>query len=112
SCPATSCSASAAPLLGQPKLIVAGRDRTKLIDGLDRQVVAITDALAGEDIPAVRGVLCFTRAERPLFGRKRMRGHLLLYRRALAKRLNADGPFNAAIIEVVARRLAEAMPAA
>ncbi len=100
------------PLFGQPKLFVAGRDRTKLIDGLDRQVAAVTDALAGEDIPAVRGVLCFTRAELPLLGTTRVRGHLLLYRKALAKRLNAHGPLDAKRIEAVARQVAAAMPAA
>lgn len=87
------------PLFGRPKLIVAGRDGTKLIDGLERQVAALRAAvvavLADEDVPAVHAVLCFTRAELPLLGTSRMRGHLLLYRRALAKRLNADGPLDA-----------------
>lgn len=101
-----------APLLGQPKLLVAGRDRTKLIDGLDRQVAAVSVVLAGEDVPSVYGVLCFTRAELPLLGTTRMRGHLLLYRKALAKRLNADGPLDAERIAALARRLATAMPAA
>lgn len=100
------------PLFGRPRLVVAGRDRTKLVDGLDRQVAAVTAALAGEGVPAVLGVLCFTRAELPLLGTTRMRGHLLLYRKALAKRLNADGPLDTGQIEAVARRLAAAMPAA
>jgi Nuclease-related domain len=101
-----------APLFGQPKLLVAGRDRTKLIDGLDRQVAAVKGALAGEDVPTVQGVLCFTRADLPLLGTARMRGHLLLYRKALAKRLNADGPLDTKQIEAVARRLAAELPAA
>ena len=100
------------PLFGQPKLLVAGRDRTKLIDGLDRQVAALTDALESEDVPPVHGVLCFTRAELPLLGITRMRGHVLLYRKALAKRLNADGPLDTERIQAIARRLAAAMPAA
>lgn len=100
------------PLFGKPKLIVAGRDRTKLIDGLDRQVDAVRDLLTELDAPPVHGVLCFTRAELPLLGTTRMRGHLLLYRKALAKRLNTDGPLDAARIDEIARRLAGALPGA
>lgn len=99
------------PLFGRPKLLVQGRDRTTLIDGLDRQVAAITEVLVGKDVP-VRGVLCFTRADLPLLGTTQVRGHLLLRRKALAKRLNADGPLGAAEIEALARRIAAAMPAA
>ncbi len=100
------------PLLGRPQLLVAGRDRTQLIDGLDRQVAVVTAALGEEDAPPVHGVLCFTRAELPLLGTPRMRGHLLVHRKALAKRLNAAGPLDAARIDALARRLAAALPAA
>jgi hypothetical protein len=34
----------ASPLLGTPQLLVGGRDRTKLVDGLDRQVAAVRAA--------------------------------------------------------------------
>jgi hypothetical protein len=102
-----------APLLGKPKLMIAGRDRTTLIDGLDRQVSAVRDALAGTTgPPAVQGVLCFTQADLPLFGTTKMRSHLLLYRKALAKRLNAAGPASAAQIDATARLLAGAFPPA
>jgi hypothetical protein len=95
------------PLLGAPKLVIDGRDRTKLIDGLDRQVAAVQTALRASrhaDVP-VRGVLCFTTAELPLLGTLKMRGHLLLYRKALAKRLNAQGALAPAVIEDLARDL-------
>jgi hypothetical protein len=39
-------------------------------------------------------------------------GHVLLYRKALARRLNAKGPLDAAAIDALARRLATALPAA
>lgn len=100
------------PLFGQPKLLVAGRDRTKLIDGLDRQVAVVAAALEGEDVPTVHGVLCFIRADLPPLGTTRMRGHLLLYRKALAKRVDADGPLDARRIEAVARQLAALLPPA
>jgi nuclease-like protein len=81
------------PLFGAPKLLIAGRDRTHLIDGLEGQIAAVRAALATNadmDLP-IQGVLCFTRADLPLLGTTRLRGHLLIYRKALAKRLNADG---------------------
>jgi hypothetical protein len=54
-------------------------------------------------------VLCFTTAELPLLGTLTMRGHVLLYRKALAKRLNAEGPLNPATIDHLARVLAAAL---
>lgn len=55
------------PLLGSQKLLIAGRDRSSLIDGLDRQVAAVRAALgpARENL-LVQGVLCFTKAELPM----------------------------------------------
>jgi hypothetical protein len=102
------------PLLGASKLVIDGRDRTKLIDGLDRQVGAVQAALSasGHADVAVRGVLCFTAAELPLLGTLKMRGHMLLYRKALAKRLSAQGSLDRASIEEIARVLAAALPPA
>ncbi|WP_051324884.1 nuclease-related domain-containing protein [Candidatus Solirubrobacter pratensis] len=102
------------PILGTPKLLIDGRDRTKLIDGLDRQVAAVRDGLAASGHPdaPVHGVLCFTTAELPLLATLKMRGHLLLYRKALAKRLNAKGLLDAAAVDALARALAAALPPA
>jgi hypothetical protein len=102
----------ARPLFGADKLLVSGRNRTKLIDGLDRQVAvvrAVSDGNGHPDVP-VRGVLCFTKADLPLLGTLKMRGHFLLYRKALAKRLNADGPLGAAAVDELARTIAGALP--
>jgi hypothetical protein len=96
------------PLFGAATLRIAGRNQTKLIDGLDYQVAVVRAALddAGHrDVP-VQGVLCFTTADLPAFRTLRMRGHLLLYRKALAKRLNADGPIAPGEIDAIARSLA------
>ncbi len=70
------------PWLGNPKLLVNGRDRTKMIDGLDRQVAAVRDAIDDPTIP-VNGVLCFTKADIPIVFKETIRGHALLYRKAL-----------------------------
>ncbi|WP_324341604.1 nuclease-related domain-containing protein [Baekduia sp.] len=103
------------PLLGKPKLLADGRDRTKRVDGLDRQVAAVESALgdAAQSWP-IQGVFCFTKADLPMLGlgTTKIRSHLLLYRKALAKRLNASGPFTTAQIDAMARVLAGAFPPA
>ncbi len=99
------------PLFGKAKLRVAGRDRTKLINGLDHQVDIVRDAIADDTVP-VQGVLCFTKADLPLIGTTRMRGHLLIYRKALAKRLNANGDLAPSEIEAITRTLVARFPQA
>lgn len=99
------------PWLGKPKLLVNRRDRTKTVDGLDRQVAAVRDAINDPAIP-VQGVLCFTKGDIPIVFEETIRGHALLYCKALAKRLNADGPLDATAIDALARRLATTLPAA
>ena len=102
------------PLFGSAKLLIRGRDRTKLIDGLDRQVHAVRRALTARGHPGVpvQGVLCFVSADLPLFGTPTIRGHCLLHRRALAKRLNKDGSLQPPAIDLLARALAAAFPSA
>jgi Nuclease-related domain len=102
------------PLFGAAKLMIRGRDRTKLIDGLDRQVHAVRRALTARGHPGVpvQGVLCFVSADLPLFGTLTIRGHCLLHRRALAKRLNKDGTLQSPAIDLLARALAAAFPSA
>jgi hypothetical protein len=102
------------PLFGKSKLRVSGRDRTKLIDGLDRQVAAVRDVLdrAGHSEVPVQGVLCFTSGDLPLFGTLKMRGHLLLYRKRLGKRLCKKGPISPETINAIAQTLAAALPPA
>jgi hypothetical protein len=84
------------PWFGPEKLLIKGHDWTRLLDGLDRQVEAVRRVLAGVDSAAVpvQGALCFTNADLPWLRTAKMRGHLLIYGRALAKKLNADGPLS------------------
>jgi len=101
-------------MFGGPKLLIGGRDRTRLVDGLDRQVSAVRAALAARDhadVP-VQGALCFTAADLPRLKALKIRRHLLLSRRALVKRLNADGPLPPPAIDAVAHALAAALPPA
>jgi hypothetical protein len=91
------------------RLLIAERGRTKLLDGLDRQVSAVRDVLTAHDHAGVRvrGVLCFTTADLPRFKTLEIRSHLLLTLRGLRKRLDADGPPSSSpIIEAIAHALA------
>ena len=101
------------PLFGSRKLLVAGRDRTKLIGGLAKQVAAVQDALREADcgVP-VTGVLCFVDADLPLLGTLRFDDVLLLTPGRLAKRLNAPGPLTGPQATVVVAALAQRFPAA
>jgi hypothetical protein len=102
------------PWFGAPKLLIRGRDCTKLIDGLDRQITAVRAALdrdGYQEIP-IQGAVCFTKADLPFLRTQKLRGHLLLYRKALANRLNADGPLQQPFVEHLARHLAAALPPA
>jgi hypothetical protein len=103
---------AAAP--GASRLQVNGRTRNKLVLGLARQVGAVRtelDAHGDRDIP-ITGVLCFTEADFPLFGRMQIAGFLLRHPRALAKELKASGPLAPPTIGSVARHLQESFPAA
>jgi hypothetical protein len=102
------------PWFEESHLLIRGHDCTKLIGGLERQIAAVRAALddSGYDQITIQGAVCFTKADLPFLRTQTFRGHLLLYRRALAKRLNADGPLSSASVEQLARRLATLLPPA
>lgn len=102
------------PWFGQHRLLVNGRNKTELIDGLDRQVSvvrAVLDAAGCTELP-LHGIMCFTEADLPRIGTERIRGYELRQRKSLAKRLNASGPLTVETVESTARLLADALPAA
>jgi hypothetical protein len=99
---------------GAKGLQINGRTRSKLVAGLARQVAAVRVELddAGDREVPTTGVLCFTEADFPLFGRKQVDGYLLRHRRALGKELTAPGPLTPDQIGSLARRLSERFPPA
>jgi hypothetical protein len=103
----------AKPLFGADRLEIGGRDRTKLIDALARQVDAVA-TLVDELAPGtpVHGAICFVEGDLPLLGTPAIRGFPLLHRRSLAKRLNAGGPLTSATVDGLAEVLAARLPAA
>lgn len=89
------------------KLIV-GSDRTKLVDGVLRQVGLVQEVVG--PVP-VRGVLCFVEAEWPLFGVSfTVRGVDVCWPKKLARSLAArDGPIDvAAVAAAIERRFRQA----
>lgn len=73
------------------KLLVGGRDRTKLVDGVLGQVEMVRAVLEDEEIP-VRGVLCFVEGDWPMIGGTfTTRGVAVVWPRQLSKMLDAAG---------------------
>jgi hypothetical protein len=102
------------PLLGEPRLLVKGRGRPRVVAGLDRQVGAVRAALSrrGYGEAPINGVLCFTKAELPLFGSAEIHGHRLCGARSLARELNRRGELSGSHIDAIARELATSFPPA
>jgi len=98
------------PLFGNAKLMINGRDRSCLTAGLAKQV-ALVLASTAPDV-SVHGALCFIDTELPLLGALTFDGYPLLRGRSLAKRLNADGPIDAARIRALAGVVAQRFPVA
>ncbi len=103
----------AKPLLGKAKLLIAGRDKTTLIDGLAKQTELARAAMAdiAPGVP-VHGALCFIDGELPMLGTLTFNGYPLLYPKALAKRINASGQLTAHDVQAIARELAARFPSA
>jgi hypothetical protein len=99
------------------ELLINGRNRTKLVDGVAGiQLKAVRAAL--EDDPRCKGIelhpaLCLIDSEWALLARPfTVRGVEVLYAKALVDRLKKNGPLARDLIEHVAARLALSLPPA
>jgi hypothetical protein len=108
------------PLFGEAKLFIAGREKTKLVEGLRRQVEAVRDGLSliEQDVP-VGGCFCFANPDRqaagsgvPLFRTLSIDGFPLFYPRKLSKHLKRPGPLDGERREILAEALLELFPSA
>ncbi len=108
------------PSRGDPCLFIAGRNKTKLVEGLARQREAVLTALAKLDpeIP-VHACFCFLNPARqasgsdlPLFRTLRISDFPLFYPSKLSKCLNAPGELIAPARQEVAAMLVQAFPRA
>ena len=93
------------------KLLVGTRDRTKLVDGVLKQLEVVR-GIVGDGAP-IHGVLCFVDADWPLIGGPfTTRGVTVCSPRKLYPKLHAEGPLTADVVVDLHRRLASGLPAA
>jgi Nuclease-related domain len=100
------------PLFGRRRLTIAGRDVTRLAEGLAGQVEvvrAVVDEIGG-GVP-IQGCLCFVDADLSMLGTLILDGFVLAYPKGLSARINARGPVPDARVREIARKLAERLPA-
>ncbi len=95
------------------RLIVGGRDQTKLVDDMAWQVQTVFEAcgdLLGDTV--IRPALCFVDATTGWLTRKpwMVRGVVICWRGALADLLTPPGPLDETAIDQIARRIAERLP--
>ena len=98
------------------RLFVGGRDKTKLVKAMDRQVSAVQNALRDLDqpsVPAVMSALCFVDADWDLFsGPFDIEGTHVTGPRGVVKHVSRPGPLDQAGRAAIGRHLAERLPAA
>lgn len=93
------------------RLLVGGRDRTKLVEGLHKQVLLVREALADQPDVAVRGVLCFIEADWPLVGGPfSVQGVDVVHPRRLSALLTQPGDLDPERIATLQLQLHEVFP--
>jgi hypothetical protein len=90
-------------------LVVRGTDRSKLVDGIVRQVDVVRGALGVHGDVPVRGVLCFVDGDWPLLGTLEVRGIPVLPPRKAARLCSAPGSLCREQVRAVALTLAAAL---
>lgn len=101
------------PLFGQAMLTIEAGTKSKLVDGLARQVALVQEVVAtiAPQVP-VHGALCFIDSDLPMLGTLTFKGLPLLHPKPLAKRINADGPVASSDIRAIATALSTRFPPA
>ena len=93
------------------RLRVGGRDRTKLVDGVQSQVRRVSTALDAS-APPVTGALCFLEADWPLIGGSfTVDGVHVLWPKLLIKRIT-EAPTQLDDVEAVHQRIGQLFPRA
>jgi hypothetical protein len=97
------------------RLTVGGRDRTALVEGVQRQVVDVRAAIACGPLPQVpvTGALCFVDSEFPRWTRPwRVGGVLVSWGKPIRRRMVSRGPLDRHSRELLHRLLASQFPPA
>lgn len=93
------------------RLYVGGRDRSRAIDGLDWQYIAVSQTIGDPGIPVHR-VLCFDGAEWGLFSRPfEFKGVLVTWAKKLAEMILTTGQLDSGEVAELATLLARRLPA-
>jgi hypothetical protein len=97
------------------RLVVGGRDETKLVNDMAWQVQTVLEAcgdLLGNTV--IRPALCFVEATTGLLTREpwTVRGVVIGWRAVLPEILTRSGPFGPDDIDRIARRIADRLPSA
>lgn len=96
----------------EPRLFVDGRDQTKHVGAMKRQVEVVSRAVSESTVP-LHGVLCFNGADWGLLGRAFMiDGVLISWPGDLVKRIRESGEADSETVTRTAARLASALPPA
>jgi hypothetical protein len=100
----------------EERLMVQGRDRTRLVDGMSRQVTAVKEATEaggfGSEVP-VHAIVCFVNSDWDLFlTALTVNGVQVTAPRPLRQRLRKEGPLGAETRARLARLLALRLPPA
>jgi hypothetical protein len=92
---------------------VAGRDKSKLVSGVQTQITLVSAALPDTNVD-VRGALCFVEADWPLVGGSfEVNGIHVLWPKLLVKRLTEASAAGGSVdVDTVHARLAVAFPVA
>jgi hypothetical protein len=95
-------------------LIIGGRDKTELVDGVlaQAEVVGAVLAAAGHAAVPVLPVLCFVDGDWPFMPRLEVQGVPIIWPRQTAKLCRGHGPLDPASVEAVADGIARRLPAA
>jgi hypothetical protein len=97
----------------QERLVVGGRDRSRLVDGVLGQRDLVRAALGDANELPTKPVLCFVGADWPLIGGDfQTRGVHVLWPKRLISLLAEPGPLTESGIALTHRRLASAFPTA
>jgi hypothetical protein len=96
------------------RLLIGGRDQTKLIAGLERQLHVVRTALGrvGADDVDVRGALCFPDPDGlPTFRQLTVRAIVIDGPKPIAKLIRRAGPLDSEQVDRIWRQLGNALPA-
>jgi Nuclease-related domain len=93
------------------RLTIGGRDQTKLVEGVRRQVAVVTELLGGGI--GVVGVMYFIESDGlPLFSKPKLDGVRIAGPRGVARLARRDGPHSPSEVRDIAERLRIALPEA